>query len=102
MIVIGLIWLAVYFGGAEGAEAAAYGCGVVIAIGIAVPFYLMTVFTTVASEIGSRISQAISDALSEAFSDVEVPGFEPFLLISVFVLASLIVIYRYHLMTRKK
>ena len=102
MIVIGIIWLAVYFGGAEGAEAMGYVCGVVIAIAIAVPFYLITVFSTVASEIGSRITQAVNDALSEAFEDVEVPGFEPFLLISVFALASIIVIYRYHLMTRKK
>jgi hypothetical protein len=102
MIVIGIIWLAVYFGGAEGAEAMGYVCGVVIAIAIAVPFYLITVFSTVASEIGSRISQAVNDALSEAFEDVEVPGFEPFLFISVFTLASIIVIHRYHLMTRKK
>jgi len=42
MIVIGIIWLAVYFGGAEGAEAMGYVCGVTIALAIAIPFYLMT------------------------------------------------------------
>ena len=43
----------------------------------------------------------IGESFSNAFESVEVPGFEPFLLITIFVIASIFIIYRYHLIARK-
>ena len=48
-----------------------------------------------------EMANNIGEAFSSAFESVEVPGFEPFLLITIFVIASIFIIYRYHLITRK-
>lgn len=48
-----------------------------------------------------EIGNSIGESFSSAFESVEVPGFEPFLLITIFVIASIIIIYRYHLIARK-
>lgn len=49
----------------------------------------------------SEMFSSLGDSIDESVSNVEVPGFEPFLLISIFLIASIIIIYKYHLITRK-
>lgn len=47
------------------------------------------------------VGRSIGENFESAFESVEVPGFEPFLLITIFVIASIFIIYRYHLIARK-
>ena len=48
-----------------------------------------------------EMGKNIGESFSSAFESIEVPGFEPFLLITIFVIASIFIIYRYHLIARK-
>lgn len=59
--------------------------------------FLNALFVEPMKEIG----RSIGESFSSSFESVEVPGFEPFLLITIFVIASIFIIYRYHLITRK-
>ncbi len=71
-------------------------------------------------ELGQKITDAISNALNNfigsifreisnniktswenAFADVEVPGFEPFLFLGLFISLSIFIIYKYHLAIKK-
>ncbi|MFX1274620.1 MAG: hypothetical protein ACFFBP_09700 [Promethearchaeota archaeon] len=47
------------------------------------------------------IGQQISQSVEQSLDDIEVPGFEPILLLSVFVVISIIIIYKYHLNVKK-
>lgn len=49
----------------------------------------------------SQIFSGWGENIEESVENVEVPGFEPFLLITTFVIASIFIIYRYHLIARK-
>ena len=48
-----------------------------------------------------EVGKGIGESFESAFDSIEVPGFEPFLLITIFVIASIFIIYRYHLIARK-
>jgi hypothetical protein len=106
---LGVLWLAgansSFSGGGSGMEGCAYVCGAIIAIAIAVPLFLASTFSTIATSIGEKINdainQAISDAFTEMFADVEIPGFEPLLFLGLFAMLSLIIVYRYHLKTKR-
>jgi len=67
------------------------------AISNAFASFLNALFVEPMKEMG----KSIGESLSSAFESIEVPGFEPFLLITVFVIASIFIIHRYHLITRK-
>jgi hypothetical protein len=107
---IGVLWLAgknsSFSGGsAGGMEGCAYVIGAVVAIAIAVPAFLATTFSTVATSIGTKINDAISEAINNAFTemfaDVEIPGFEPLLFLGLFAMLSIVIVYRYHLKTKR-
>ncbi|MBY9015204.1 MAG: zinc ribbon domain-containing protein [Candidatus Lokiarchaeota archaeon] len=94
---LGIIWLAVKYIEEECA-------GVIVAIVVCVigiPLLLLSTFTTIAPSIGDAINEAISDAFTEMFADVEIPGFEPLLFLGLFAMLSIIIMYRYHLKTKK-
>jgi len=109
---IGLLWLAGSHasfsgggGGGGGMEGCGYVIGAIIAIAIGAPLILASVLSTVATNIGDTISKAINQALedifTEMFADVEIPGFEPLLFLGLFAMLSIIILYRYHLKTKK-
>lgn len=107
---LGILWLAgknasFSGGGGGGYEGCAYVIGAIVAIAIAVPAFLATTFSTVATSIGDKINNAINEAISNAFTemfaDVEIPGFEPLLFLGLFAMLSIIIVYRYHLKTKK-
>lgn len=49
----------------------------------------------------TEMAKSISESIDESLENVEVPGFEPFLLGTIFMIASILIIHRYHLKTRK-
>ncbi|HUW88978.1 MAG TPA: zinc ribbon domain-containing protein [Candidatus Nanopelagicaceae bacterium] len=107
---LGLLWLAGANTSSSGGSGGGYeGCGYVIGaivgIAIGVPIILASTFSTIATSIGDAISEAInnaiSDAFTEMFADVEIPGFEPLLFLGLFAMLSIIIMYRYHLKTKK-
>lgn len=106
---LGLLWLAgsnaSFRGSASGYEGCGYCIGAIVAIAIAVPAFLATTFSTIATSIGKKINdsinEAISNAFTEMFADVEIPGFEPLLFLGLFAMLSIIIMYRYHLKTKK-
>ena len=49
-----------------------------------------------------EIGNSIKESLENAFADVEVPGFEPFLFLGLFILLSIFIMYKYHLTIKKK
>ncbi|MFW9864682.1 MAG: zinc-ribbon domain-containing protein [Candidatus Thorarchaeota archaeon] len=83
--------------------------GIVVAI-IAIPAYIFTIFQailgTIFASIGEVINNAINNAISsffsELFSGIEIPGFEPFLFVGLFLVLSFFIIYRYHLKVKNK
>ncbi|MFX1273422.1 MAG: hypothetical protein ACFFBP_15455 [Promethearchaeota archaeon] len=105
MLVIGLIWLAAVFGvNLEGIEVVGVVIGVILGIVIGVPLLLISLFATAFKSIGDYISTRVNEAINNAFTqffenvleDVEVPGFELLLLITLFIIISMIIIYSYH------
>ncbi len=112
LIVVGIIWglassSSVHVGGGGGGfEGCGYVIGGIIAIIIAVPIWITTVFSQIVSAVAEAIGQAISDAISNFFSGlfegIEIPGFEPFLFIGLFLVLSIFIIYTYHLKAGKK
>lgn len=112
LIVVGIIWglassSSVHVGGGGGGfEGCGYVIGGIIAIVIAVPIWIITVFSQIVSAIAEAIGQAISDAINNFFSGlfegIEIPGFEPFLFIGLFLVLSIFIIYTYHLKAVKK
>ncbi|MFX1375143.1 MAG: hypothetical protein ACFFA0_04970 [Promethearchaeota archaeon] len=104
--------------------------GIILLLMIIIPLYIVFVLPGVLESIdfsnpelealGQRISEAISEAFenffrsifeeigeniksswSDAFEDVEVPGFEPFLFIGLFVIISFGIMYTYHLKAKR-
>ncbi|MFX1495180.1 MAG: hypothetical protein ACFFBZ_12915 [Promethearchaeota archaeon] len=110
LICVGIVWgLAasdsVHVGGGA-TEGCGYVIGGIIAIIIAVPIWIATVFSQIVSAIAEAIGQAIANALNNFFSGLfeglEIPGFEPFLFIGLFLVLSIFIIYTYHLKAGKK
>ncbi|MFX1452469.1 MAG: zinc-ribbon domain-containing protein [Promethearchaeota archaeon] len=83
--------------------------GIVVAI-IAIPAYIFTifqailgaVFASIGEAINNAINNAISSFFSELFSGIEIPGFEPFLFVGLFLVLSIFIIYRYHLKVKNQ
>ncbi len=107
---LGLLWLAGANtsgggGGGGGYEGCGYVIGAIVGIAIGVPIILASTLSTIATSIGDTISkainQAINDAFTEMFDDIEIPGFEPLLFLGLFAMLSIIIMYRYHLKTKK-
>ncbi|MBY9015205.1 MAG: hypothetical protein KGD68_05880 [Candidatus Lokiarchaeota archaeon] len=107
---LGLLWLAGANTSSRGGSGGGYeGCGYIIGaivgIVIGIPIILVSIFSTIATSIGNAISEAINNAISDAFTDmfadVEIPGFEPLLFLGLFAMLSIIIMYRYHLKTKK-
>ncbi len=103
MLIVGIFWGAVAVGGADAIEGIGY-CGAItigiILVGIAIPVWIFMALAPIVGAIFSAIGQAISDAInnffSELFADIEIPGFEPFLFIGLFLVLSIIIIYKFH------
>lgn len=105
--------------------------GIILLLAIIIPIYVIYALPSIVGsfsfsspaleELGQRITDAISNALNNfigsifreigdniktswenAFADVEVPGFEPFLFLGLFISLSIIIIYKYHLTIKKK
>ncbi|MFX1487673.1 MAG: zinc-ribbon domain-containing protein [Promethearchaeota archaeon] len=83
--------------------------GIVVAI-VAIPIYIFTLFEAIVGSIFAGIGDAINNAInhavnsffSELFSGIEIPGFEPFLFVGLFLVLSFFIIYRYHLKAKNK
>ncbi len=109
MLVVGVFWGAIALGGSDAVEAIGT-CGAVviaiIAIGISIPIYIITVLGPIVGAIfkaiGDAISNAISNFFTALFENIEIPGFEPFLFIGLFMVLSILIIYKYHLNAKKK
>ena len=84
------------------------GIGIIVAI-IAIPAYIFTIFQAIVGAVFAGIGEAINNAInnaissffSELFSGIEIPGFEPFLFVGLFLVLSFFIIYRYHLKAKK-
>jgi len=109
MLVVGIFWGGIALGGSDAVEAIGTCGGVVIAIiaiGLSIPIYIITVLGPIVGAIfkaiGDAISTAINNFFTALFENIEIPGFEPFLFIGLFMVLSTIIIYKYHLNTKKK
>jgi len=109
MLVVGIFWGAAVLGGSDAVESVGT-CGAIfiacIIASIAIPIWIFAALAPIAGAIFSQIGQAISDALnnffSQLFENIEIPGFEPFLFIGLFVALSVLIVYKYHRNTKKK
>ena len=111
LIVVGIFW------GISSSKSVSYsdfeGCGYVIGaifiVALVIPLFVFTILGAIASAIGSAIAEAIGNAISEAFNNffselfegIEIPGFEPFLFILIFIILSVITAYGYHLRAKR-
>lgn len=59
-------------------------------------------FNNFIQSIFRDIGDSIKTSWENAFADVEVPGFEPFLFLGLFISLSIFIIYKYHLAIKKK
>ena len=102
---LGLIWIAAKYETSNENYGGVLNCMAVVGMIIGIPIILAIAYPTIAPSIGEKINNAISEALNNAFTDmfadVEVPGFEPLLFLGVFAMLSIIIMYRYHLKTKK-
>lgn len=109
MFIVGIFWGAVKAGSRETIEAVGM-CGAIVAaifiVALATTIWIIGVLGpitgSIASAIGEKISNAIDNFFSQLFEDVEVPGFEPFLFISLFLVLSMVIIYKFHLNSKKQ
>ena len=109
MLIVGVFWGAIAAGSSDAIEAIGM-CGAIvvaiIVIAIGIPIYIFTALApivgAIAAAIGNAISNAINNFFTQIFADIEIPGFEPFLFIGLFMVLSILVIYKYHLNTKKK
>lgn len=103
MLLVGIFWGAGAVGGADAIEGIGY-CGAItigiILAAIMIPVWIFMALAPIVGAIFSAIGQAISDAInnffSQLFADIEIPGFEPFLFIGLFLVLSIIIIYKFH------
>ena len=109
MIIVGVFWGAAKAGSSDAVEAIGVCGGIVIAsivIALAIPIYIFTTLAPIVGAIAAQIGEAISNALNNFFSslfeDIEIPGFEPFLFIGLFIVLSIFIVYRYHLVAKRK
>jgi len=108
MIVVGIFWGAGEAGGSDAIEAVGM-CGAIAAaifvVALFIPLWIFTVLGPIVAEIATAIGEAISARIEEFFSnmfaDIEIPGFEPFLFIGIFMVLSLLIIYKFHLNSKK-
>ncbi|MFX1304564.1 MAG: zinc-ribbon domain-containing protein [Promethearchaeota archaeon] len=108
MLMVGIFWGAYSIGGADAIEGIGY-CGAfavaIILVGIAIPVWIIFALAPIVGAIFTAIGQAISNAINSFFTalfeNIEIPGFEPFLFIGLFMVLSIIIIYKYHLNAKK-
>ena len=109
MIVVGIFWGAGEAGGSDSIEAVGM-CGAIAAaifvVALFIPLWIFTILGPMVAEIAAAIGEAISNAISNFFSnmfaDIEIPGFEPFLFIGIFMVLSILIIYKLHLKSKKQ
>ncbi|MFX1273420.1 MAG: hypothetical protein ACFFAT_00130 [Promethearchaeota archaeon] len=63
--------------------------------------FFHVIFKSIGDLIFQQISNAFTAHWSSVLEDVEVPGFEPFLIITVFIVISIVIIYSYHISIQK-
>jgi hypothetical protein len=109
MLVVGIFWGAIAVGGSDAIETVGTCGAVFIAIilaSIAIPIWIFAALAPIAgaifSAIGDAISNAINNFFSALFENIEIPGFEPFLFIGLFIALSVLIVYKYHRNTKKK
>ncbi|MFX0070395.1 MAG: hypothetical protein ACFFAO_04820 [Candidatus Hermodarchaeota archaeon] len=73
--------------------------GLICALIVFVPIIIIIAIN--AGAIGESAQQHWREWWETTFGDVEVPGFEPILLIGVFSFLAVLVIYNYHLKFKK-
>ncbi len=108
MIVVGIFWGAGEAGSSDAIEAVGM-CGAIAAaifvVALFIPLWIFTVLGPMVAEIAAVIGEAISSAIegffSNMFADIEIPGFEPFLFIGIFMVLSILIIYKFHLNSNK-
>ncbi|GAG38548.1 unnamed protein product [marine sediment metagenome] len=108
MIVVGVFWGAAEAGSSDAIEAFGMCGGIALAIFVVALFIPLWIFTVlgpmvagIAAAIGEAISNAIEGFFSNMFADIEIPGFEPFLFIGIFMVLSILIIYKFHLNSKK-
>ena len=108
MIVVGIFWGAAEAGSSDAIEAFGMCGGIALAIFVVALFIPLWIFTVlgpmvagIAAAIGEAISNAIEGFFSNMFADIEIPGFEPFLFIGIFMVLSILIIYKFHLNSKK-
>ncbi|MFX1480189.1 MAG: zinc-ribbon domain-containing protein [Promethearchaeota archaeon] len=111
IILTGIFWGAGTYGiSADTAQACGVIIGGIVIAIVAIPIYIFTLFEAIVGSIFAGIGDAINDAInnavnsffSELFSGIEIPGFEPFLFVGLFLGLSFFIIYRYHLKAKNK
>ena len=108
MIIVGVFWGAAEAGSSDAIEAFGMCGGIALAIFVValfIPLWIFTVLGPIVAEIAAAIGEAISSAIegffSDMFADIEIPGFEPFLFIGIFMVLSLLIVYKFHLNSKK-
>jgi len=108
MIVVGIFWGAGELGGSDAVEAVGMCSAIAAATFVVILFIALWIFTVlgpmvgaIANQIGEAISNAINNFFSNLFADIEIPGFEPFLFIGIFMVLSILIIYKFHLNSKK-
>ncbi|MFX1309974.1 MAG: hypothetical protein ACFE9M_06265 [Promethearchaeota archaeon] len=109
MLIVGIFWGAIALGGSDAVEAVGTCGAIMIAIvilSILIPVWIFAALApivgAIAQAIGTAISNAINNFFSQLFENIEIPGFEPFLFIGLFIALSILIVYKYHLNTKKK
>lgn len=109
MLIVGIFWGGIAVGGSDAIESIGMCAAVFIAclgISIAIPIYIIGALAplvgAIAQAIGDAISNAISSFFTQLFENIEIPGFEPFLFLGLFIALSILIVYKYHLNTKKK
>jgi hypothetical protein len=108
MIVVGIFWGAGAAGSSDSIEAVGM-CGAIAAaifvVALFIPLWIFAILGPMVGNIASAIGEAISNAIegffSKMFADIEIPGFEPFLFIGMFMVLSMLIIYKFHLNSKK-
>lgn len=108
MIIAAIFWGAAEAGSSSSAEGIGVCGGIVIAgiiAALVIPLWIFTVLPPITGAITDAVGEAITNAIegifSNMFADIEIPGFEPFLFISIIMVLSILIIYRFHLSSKK-
>jgi len=109
MLIVGIFWGAIAIGGSDAVEAVGM-CGAIaiasILAAIAIPIWIFAALAPLAGAIATAIGEAINNAInnffSQLFENIEIPGFEPFLFLGLFIVLSIVIIYKFHLKSKKQ